>query len=146
MRQRIDGRGVPLFSGIMHAMGKTEILVIDDERSVTDALKVILENEGFSVTIAASGRDGIERARQRRFSLAITDLNLPDMTGLDVLQTLLAENPRFCVILITSYGTPEIFAEALGCGATGTLNKPFSPSEIVCLITSVLARPPDARP
>lgn len=126
----------------MHAPGKTEILVeilvIDDERSVADALKVILENEGFNVTLAASGRDGIERARQGKFSLAITDLRLPDMSGLDVLQTLLAENPGFCVILITSYGTPEIFAEALRRGAASALDKPFSPSKIVRLVTSLL--------
>jgi DNA-binding NtrC family response regulator len=128
----------------MHAMGKTEILVIDDECSVADALKVILENEGFSVTLAASGRDGIECARHGKFSLAITDLRLPDMSGLDVLQTLLAENPGFCVILITSYGTPEIFAESLRCGAAGTLDKPFSPSEIVRLVTSLLDSPPNA--
>ncbi|HEX7176504.1 MAG TPA: response regulator [Pyrinomonadaceae bacterium] len=126
-------------------MGKTEILIIDDERSVADALKVILESEGFDVTLAASGRDGIERARQEKFRLAITDLRLPDMSGLEVLQTLRAENPGLRVILTTSYGTPKILAEAIGFGAEGTLDKPFAPSEIVRLITSVLERTPDAR-
>lgn len=127
-------------------MGKTKILIIDDELSVAEALKLILESEGFGVTLAASGRDGIKRAKQGSFHLAITDLRLPDMSGLEVLQTLLAENPSFRVILITSYGTPELFAEALGYGAAGTLDKPFSPSEIVRLITSVLdASPPAAR-
>jgi DNA-binding response OmpR family regulator len=125
-------------------MGKIEILIIDDERSVADALKLILESEGFGVTLAATGRDGIERARQRRFRLVITDLRLPDMSGLEVLQTIRAENSSCCVILITSYGTPEIWAEARGCGAVGTLDKPFSPSEIVRLITSVLERTADA--
>ena len=126
-------------------MGKTEILIIDDERSVADALKVILESEGFGVTLAATGRDGIERARRGKFRLAITDLRLPDMSGLEVLQTIQAENSGLCVILITSYGTPEILAEALGCGAVGALDKPFSPTEIIRLITSVLERASDAR-
>jgi len=132
-------------AGIKHVMGKTEILIIDDEQSVADALKVILESEGFSVTLAATGREGVERARQGKFRLAITDLRLPDMSGLEVLQTLRAENSGLCVILITSYGTPAIVAEALGCGAEGTLDKPFAPSEIIRLITSVLERTPDAR-
>ena len=127
-------------------MGRTEILVIDDELSVADALRVILESEGFGVTVAASGRDGIERARQGSFRLAITDLRLPDMSGLDVLRTLLAEHPHSHVILITSYGTPEIFAEARGHGAAAVLGKPFPPSEIVRLVASVLDRPAgDAR-
>jgi DNA-binding NtrC family response regulator len=62
-----------------------------------------------------------------------------------VLQTLRAENPGLCVILITSYGTPEILAQALGCGASGTLDKPFPPSEIIRLIASLLERAPGAR-
>ena len=131
--------------GILHVMGKTEILIIDDERSVADALKVILESEGFSVTLAATGREGIERARQGKFRLAITDLRLPDMSGLEALRTLREENASLCVILITSYGTREIMAQAIGCGAQGTLDKPFSPSEIIRLVTSVLERTPDAR-
>ena len=100
-----------------HVMEKTEILVIDDERSVADALKVILESEGFSVTLAATGREGVERARRGMFRLAITDLRLPDMSGLEVLQTLQAEHSGLCVILITSYGTPDILAEAVRRGA-----------------------------
>ena len=145
VRQCADIRCVTLPSVIMHAMGKTEILVIDDERSVADALKLILESEGFSVTLASSGRDGLERARHGRFHLAITDLGLPDMSGLDVLQAFVEEDPGFRVILITSYGSPEIFAEALRRGAAGALNKPFSPSQIVRLITSLLDLPPDPR-
>ena len=105
-------------------MEKTEILVIDDERSVADALQMILESEGFGVTLAATGREGVERARQGKFRLAITDLRLPDMSGLEVLQTLQAEHSGLCVILITSYGTPEILAAARGCGAAGTLDNP----------------------
>lgn len=127
-------------------MGKTEILIIDDERSVADALRVILESEGFGVTLAATGRDGIECARRGKFRLAITDLHLPDMSGIEVLQTLRAETPGLCVILTTSHGTPQIIAEALGCGAKGTLDKPFAPAEIIRLISSVLERKPDARP
>lgn len=121
-------------------MGRTEILVIDDELSVADALKVILESEGFGVTVAGSGRDGIERARRSGFHLAITDLRLPDMSGLDLMRTLLAEHPRSHVILITSYGTPEVFAEARSRGAAAVLGKPFPPSEIVRLVISVLGR------
>jgi len=119
---------------------KGEILVVDDERTVADALKTILEDDGFKVTLAASGCDGIENARGRRFSLAITDLRLPDMSGLDVLTAVLAENPRCAVILISAYGTPEIFADALSRGAAGVLSKPFLPSQILSLVRSAVDR------
>ncbi|HYP52531.1 MAG TPA: response regulator, partial [Pyrinomonadaceae bacterium] len=65
--------------------GRPRILVIDDEESVRDALTLILEDEGFTVVSASAGREGIELARGSVFDLTITDLRLPDISGLDVL-------------------------------------------------------------
>ncbi len=107
------------------------MLIVDDEPSVADALKVIFEDEGFDVATAANGRDGIELARSGEISLAITDICLPDMSGLDVLDALLRENLRAVVIVITALDTPEVFAEARRRGAAGVLSKPFLPAEIL---------------
>lgn len=115
------------------------ILVIDDEPSVADALKLILEDDGYAVVVARTGREGIEHARRTDFSLTITDLRLPDMTGLDVLDALCREDAKRRVILITSHGTPEVFRAAAICGAVGVLPKPFQPSEILQLIADALA-------
>ncbi|HVF50835.1 MAG TPA: response regulator [Pyrinomonadaceae bacterium] len=115
------------------------VLIIDDEPSVLDALRLILEDGGYSVAVAPTGAQGIRLARERDFDLVITDLRLPDMTGLDVLDAVCRERPATPVVLISSHGTSEIFAEARRCGATATLPKPFRPSEILQLINDTLA-------
>jgi DNA-binding NtrC family response regulator len=114
------------------------VLVIDDEPSVADALRVILEDEGFAVAVAANGREGIEQARRAAFRVIITDLRLPDMNGLEVIGACREGGVGCAVILITSYGTPEIRARALALGALGVVSKPFMPSEILQLIASAL--------
>ena len=114
------------------------VLVIDDEPSVADALRVILEDQGFAVAVAASGRDGIEQARRAAFRVTITDLRLPDMDGLEVIGAFRQGGVGGALILITSHGTPEISARALDLGAAGVIAKPFPPSEILQLIAAAL--------
>lgn len=120
--------------------GRGRVLIIDDEPSVADALRVILEDEGFSVAVAANGRDGIAEARRAPFGVTVTDLRLPDMDGLEVMGTLREGGLQGAFILITSHGTPEIYARAAELGAAGVIAKPFLPSEILQLITSALGR------
>ncbi|HEX8475111.1 MAG TPA: response regulator [Pyrinomonadaceae bacterium] len=116
-----------------------EILVIDDEPSVADALMLILEDRGYRVVVAKTGREAIEHSERKEFCLTITDFRLPDMTGFDVLHAIRRRNPQHQAILITSHSTPEVFAEARDIGAITVLPKPFLPSEILQLITDALA-------
>jgi DNA-binding NtrC family response regulator len=115
------------------------IVVIEDEPSVSDALKLIFEDQGYDVDSAAKGRDGIELARRSPTLLTITDLSLPDISGLKVLDAIRRENPHSIVIIITAQGTPEVFAEARKRGAAEILSKPFLPAEIIQLVNDVLA-------
>ncbi len=122
------------------AGGVERVLVIDDEPSVADALRMIMEDQGFAVVVAASGREGIEQARRAQFLVTITDLRLPDMDGLEVLGAFREGGLGGSVILITSYGTPEILARARDLGAVGIIAKPFLPSEILQLVAAALGR------
>ena len=115
------------------------VLIIDDEPSVADALRVILEDEGFSVALAANGRDGLAEARRAPVAVTVTDLRLPDMDGLEVIGAFREGGLGGAVILTTSYGTPEIFARARTLGAVGAIAKPFLPSEILQLRKDALA-------
>lgn len=117
------------------------VLIVEDEPSVADALRVILEDEGFAVAVAANGRDGLAEASRVRFGVTVTDLHLPDMDGLEVLGALREGGLGGAAILITSYGTPEIFARARELGAVSVIAKPFLPSEILQLIAAALGRP-----
>lgn len=119
-------------------MDSARILIIDDEQSIAEALSLILADQGYETVLACCGADGIREAAGRRFELAVTDLRLPDMTGLDVLKALRAESPEMRVIVITAHGTPEMISELKASGAAEVLKKPFLPSEILNLIRQEL--------
>ena len=121
-------------------LSMTAILVIDDEPSVADALEIILKDCGYEVSVALNGRDGIKRANESRFDIVITDLRLPDMSGLDVLGHVIAEDPDSIVIVISAHSTPEVVAESIKLGAFDVLPKPFYPSEVLSLIDQGLLR------
>jgi len=122
---------------------KITILVVDDEPSVGDALKLVLESNGYEVVLVTKGQDGIEQARQRSFEFGIVDLFLMDTTGFQVITELRKSQPHIPVLLITAHGSPQIFAEAKRLGAIGALCKPFPPAEILKLIDSHVHGPID---
>jgi DNA-binding NtrC family response regulator len=115
---------------------KTTILVVDDEPSVGDALRMVLESSGYEVVLVTNGVDGIEQARQRRFSFGVVDLRLTDISGYQVITGILNFRPETPLVLITAHGGAQVFAEAKRLGAIGALSKPFHPSEILKLIES----------
>ena len=117
---------------------KGAVLVIEDEPSVADALRIILEDSGYRVSVAVTGRDGIEEALRGDFCLVITDVGLKDMTGFNVIHSVCRHRPETHFIIITSFGSQEVLAEARKCGAAGVLLKPFLPSEILQLIKTTL--------
>ena len=121
---------------------KMSILIVDDEPSVGDALKLVLEAQGYEVVLATNGHDGIDEARRRRFAFSVVDLFLTDITGFQVITGIRSLQPEIPIVLITAHGTPTVFAEAMKLGAVGALAKPFSPAEILELICSHLNRPP----
>ena len=118
---------------------KGAVLVIEDEPSVADALRIILEDSGYRVSVAITGRDGIEEGLRGNFCLVITDVGLNDMTGFDVISAVCKHKPRMPFIIITSSGSEAVLGEARSCGAAGVLIKPFLPSEILQLIKTTLS-------
>ena len=119
---------------------KGAVLIIEDEPSVADALRIILEDSGYRVSVAVTGCDGIEEALGGDFCLVITDVGLKDMTGFDVIHSVCRQRAGTQFIIITSFGSQEVLAEARNCGAAGVLLKPFLPSEILQLIKTTLLR------
>jgi len=119
---------------------KVSILVVDDEPSVGDALKLVLESSGYEVVLVAKGREGIKQASSRGFSVVIIDLFLPDISGLQIIKKVHEQKPEIPIILITGQGTPWAFAEAKRLGAIGILSKPFHPADILRLISRAVAQ------
>jgi len=117
------------------------ILIVDDEPSVGDALRLVLESKGYEVVLVTNGRDGLDQARQRRFGFVVVDLFLTDITGFQVIADLRTLQPQIAILLITAHGSPQVFAEAKKLGAIGALAKPFPPAEILKLIDTHLHGP-----
>ena len=127
---------------VKQMVDKVAILVIDDEPMVTDALMMVLSDRGYEVTVAMTGREGLDIISEQRFDVTITDLRLPDISGLDVLSCVRETHPCGLSILITANPAPEIVAEAIRRGALDVLAKPFSPSDVLNLLEKSLTSRP----
>lgn len=119
---------------------KVSILVVDDEPAVGDALKLVLESNGYEVVLVENGRAGIKQAKSRDFCFGIIDLFLSDISGLLAIKAIREQQPEIMIILITGQGTPRAFAEAQRLGVVGILTKPFSPADILQMISGAVAR------
>lgn len=115
---------------------KPAILVVEDEPSVGDALRLVLESNGYEVVLVTKGQDGIEEARNRRFVFSVVDLFLTDISGFQVIKDVLTLQPQIPILLVTAHGTPQVCEEARRLGAIGGLSKPFPPAEILDVINS----------
>ena len=116
------------------------ILVVDDEPMMADSLKQNLMEEGFSVDTAATGAEAIELFDQGGHHLAICDLQLPDMDGLEVMRHMKDARPTTEVIVVTGYGSVARAVEATKAGAFYFVEKPFDFEEIQPLVDKALER------
>ncbi len=121
-------------------MPRKNILVVDDEKSQREILELILAEEGYDVTTAASGEAALKFAKDRRFDLALTDLKMTGMDGIELLQHLLAYDSSIIVILLTAHGSIESAKEALRSGAFDYLEKPYDKAALLATINRALDR------
>jgi len=120
---------------------KLTILIVDDEPSVGDALRLVLESNGYEVVLVTKGQDGIDQARRRPFGFGVVDLFLTDTSGFQVITELRNVQPQIPILLITAHGSPQVCEEAKRLGAIGALAKPFPPAEILKVINAHLHGP-----
>lgn len=115
------------------------ILIVDDDPGFQQLLLAILRKEGYAVEAAQTVAEAIAHGGRRQYHLVISDLKLPDGTGLDVLRWWKAQSPETPVIMITAFGTVESAVEAMKLGAEDYLGKPLSsPDELRLLVRRTL--------
>jgi len=114
------------------------ILLIDDDINLCRVLAFQLEKKGYTVHTANNGKTGLQRFDEYRPTLVITDIQMPDMTGIDVLRQIRRKDKETLIILITAYGTIENAIEACNLGATDYLTKPFSQEQLFFVIEKAL--------
>src|SRR2546421_7703085 len=121
-------------------MARKSLLVVDDERGQREILEMILSGEGYDITTAASGEAALRLARERRFDLALTDLKMTGMDGIELLQKLLAHDSSIIVILLTAHGSIDSAKAALRRGAFDYLEKPYDRNTLLDTIRRALGR------
>jgi two-component system alkaline phosphatase synthesis response regulator PhoP len=123
-------------------MLKERILVIDDDASILKLVSDVLTEEGFSVTTASCGEEGIKKVRQSKPNLVILDLRLPDMDGFQICQTLKKDKSvsSIPIIMLTVKSTKSSTVAGLEMGADDYIVKPFNQEELVARVKTVLRR------
>jgi two-component system, NtrC family, response regulator HydG len=114
------------------------ILVVDDERSITSALELILSDSGFQVLTAHNFAEATKTLSNTDVDLVITDFCLPDATGIDLITHIKKSTPDLEVILMTGHGSLDITIEAIKCGAYYYLEKPCTPDRLLALVDRAL--------
>ncbi|UCF94255.1 MAG: response regulator [Desulfobacterales bacterium] len=115
------------------------ILVVDDELILRDSLKEWLGEEGFSVDMAASGRQALDQLTRQTYHLMLLDIKMPGMDGVEVLQKAKENFPALGVIMMTAYATVETAVEAMKIGARDYLVKPFDPEALIPMVLGIYA-------
>lgn len=124
---------------------KAHILVVDDDPRITDLLRRILAYEGYSVAIAASGSEALNRSLERPPDLVVLDIMLPELNGLEVAQRLRAAGDNVPILMLTARDTVADRVKGLETGADDYLVKPFAPEELVARVKALLRRSQEER-
>jgi DNA-binding NtrC family response regulator len=109
------------------------VLIVDDERAILDTVEILLRGEGFDASVAQSGREALERFDEVSPDVVLTDIRMPGVTGLDLLEAVRQRDPEVPVILMTAQASLQSAVKAVNQGAFYYLQKPFSNAELVAL-------------
>ena len=116
------------------AKARRPILVIDDEAALRHMLRLVLERDGYAVSEAASGREGLDRLQSTGFELILCDIRMPELDGQAFLKEKVARRLEGTVIMMSAYGTIDTAVECMKLGAYDYISKPFRPDEILLAV------------
>jgi two-component system response regulator PilR (NtrC family) len=120
------------------AAAAAKLLVVDDERSMRELLSIVLKREGYEVTLAENGGTAINQLERERFDLLISDIKMPDMSGVDVLRAAKRIDQDILGIMITAFASADTAIEAMRLGAHDYLSKPFDVDELKIKVRNAL--------
>ncbi len=117
---------------------KARILVVDDEESIREFLEIMLRKEGYEVTCAEDGQKALDILKKKAFDMVVSDLQMPNLTGLELLKQVKDQYQDMLFMMITAFGTTETAVEAMKLGAYDYLTKPFKIDEVRINIANAL--------
>lgn len=121
-------------------MNAKKVLVVDDEEVIRDVCVQILEAEGYLVTTACNGREALHQVSEKPFDVVVTDIMMPEMSGLELLEVLKSTSLNLCTVVITGLGTFDMATQSDRLGAREFVVKPFTPDELSQAVGKALAK------
>jgi DNA-binding response OmpR family regulator len=121
------------------------ILIVDDDDAIRSTLKAILEDEGYLIDLAVTGREAIKKTEETSYNLALLDIRLPDMEGVELLKLMRDTVPKTRKIMVTGYPTVQNAVTALNNSADAYLLKPVDIEELLATVAQQLKAQEDER-
>jgi DNA-binding NtrC family response regulator len=128
----------------MKEMEGARILVVDDEEGIRKSLKAVLEEEGCLVDTAENGQEAIARSKTTFYNLALLDMRLPDMDGVELLTSMAQTTPKMVKIIVTGYPSLDNAIQAVNRGVDGYIVKPFTMEHLLSTIKEHLRKQQEA--
>lgn len=128
----------------MSAPEHPKILIVDDDETILKSLTVVLRENGYSVDTAENGREAITKSEKDAYNLALIDIRLPDMDGVQLLTAMKDTTPKMVKIIITGYPSLQNAIEAVNKGADGYIVKPIKMDELLSMIKEHLKKQQEA--
>lgn len=117
---------------------RQSILLVDDDPEFRKAMKKMFEKSGYNVTVAADGQEALEALSEESFDLIISDLRMPNLNGMELMEELKRRRINLPVIFITAYGEVESYMDLMNLGAFEYINKPVKGQEILGVVRKAL--------
>lgn len=114
-------------------MTKEKILVVDDEKTVCNSINKILSRKGYTVDKSLNADEAMKRIKKNKYDLVITDMRMPKVSGIELLEIIKDYYPELEVVLITGYPSVDSAVKAMKLGASDYLAKPFTPDELIVI-------------
>ena len=116
------------------------ILVVDDDENIRKVVIAILEDEGYTVESVGTAKEAIEKSKRKFYNIALIDIRLPDMEGIELLTKIRDTTPRMRKVIVTGYPTLQNAVEAVNKGADAYIVKPFDVKKVLKTIEDQLNR------
>ena len=105
---------------------ETSILIVDDSESICKSLSLILKRKGYETETANSGREALKKAQKKSFNIALLDIRLPDIEGIELLKQFKETYPDMAIVMVTGYASVENVTQALNYEAEAYITKPLN--------------------
>lgn len=116
------------------------VLLVEDEVSVANGIKMVLSEKGYGVDVAMTGLDALKLFKDTNFDLVVSDLRLPDIDGMDVIKAIKEERPETKVVIITGYPSVSTAVESAKIGVSDYLRKPFTEDDFLAAVSEALRK------